>query len=452
MANTRSGSPVFRRVRLGIAATCCLGLLGPLAACSASMPGQVGAPAATPGQVALPRPEAGLVTRDRYAGHVEPDVAVNPRHPQDLLGACIFEVGSRIQRPGTFASFDGARSWTDNGVLPLPAGYELGADTTVAFDGSGTGYVVAFVSHGGGGYPSRVSRGGIFLWRTTDGGRSFSPPVRVYAGPGFQDHPWLATSQYSPASLFIAWTNPNGLEFAVSRDGAAAFSAPHLVVPGSAPANPVVTVGATGTVHIFYEELSRPGQPIRLFVVSSADDGRSFTSAELIGSATWPPSAGGGPKDNTNIPPPLLGAVTDTGSDRSAVAISGRDPQAGHPIIYLWQSTDASGGWQGPGRPLSGTAVAATQVQPRMIYINHRLYISYFAITRSGQITEQLVHQTAAGDFQPQPLNSALFRAGGFIGDYQALASNGQTAYALWNDAESGRLEIVARTFSADQG
>jgi hypothetical protein len=211
----------------------------------------------------------------------------------------------------------------------------------------------------------------------------------------------------------------------------------------------VVTVGPADTVHIFYEELSRPGQPIRLFAVSSADDGRIFTHAELIGSAAWPPTSGGGPKGNTSIPPPLFGAVTDTGSGRSAVAISGLDRQAGHPVIYLWQSTDANGGWQGPVHPLSGTAAALSEVHPRVIFINHRLYISYFAITRSGQITEQLVHQTAAGDFQPQPLSSAPFRATGFIGDYQALASSGQTSYALWNDGHSGRLQIVARTFSA---
>jgi hypothetical protein len=143
-------------------------------------------------------------------------------------------VGSRIRLPGTFASFDGGRTWTDNGLLPLPAGYQDGADTTVAFDAGGTGYVAALLSHGGGGYASRVSRGGVFLWRTTDGGRSFGPPLPVYVGSGFQDHPWLAYTPSGPASLFITWTNRNGLEFADSADGGAAFSAPRLVVPGSA--------------------------------------------------------------------------------------------------------------------------------------------------------------------------------------------------------------------------
>jgi hypothetical protein len=284
------------------------------------------------------------------------------------------------------------------------------------------------------------------LWRTTDGGRSFGKPQPVYVGAGFQDHPWLAVSPSSPASLFIAWTNNRGLEFSLSRDAGTSFSAPHLLVPGSAPSSPVVTVGSADSVHIFYEELAGPGQPIRLFVVNSAD-GRHFSAAELIGSAAAPPTPGSGPKGNTAVPPPLLGAATDPGTTRSAVAISGQNPRAGHPVIYLWQSPATSGDWQGPADPVTGAGAAVTQVQPRMIYIRHRLYISYFAITRSGQITEQIVHQTAPGGYQPETLSNTPFRAAGFIGDYQALASSGQTAYAVWNDAQSGRLEIVARTF-----
>jgi hypothetical protein len=397
----------------------------------------------------MPPRGAGLATRDRFAGHVEPDVAVDPRDPRDLLGACQFEAGPRTRLPGTFASFDGGRTWTDNGLLPLPAGYEQGADTTVAFDRAGTGYVVALMSHGGGGYASRVSRGGIFLWRTADGGRSFSKPMPVYTGPGFQDHPWLAVNPASPGSLFIAWTNNSGLQFALSRDGGSTFSAPRLLVPGSAPADPVVTVGPSGAVHVFFEELAGPGQPIRLLAVSSADGGRRFSAAALIGSAPAPPSAGGGPKGNPAIPPPLLGAASDPSTPRSAVAISGQSARAGHPVIDLWQGPASSGRWQGPSDPVPGAGAAVTQVQPRMIYVHHRLYITYFAITRSGQISEQLVYQTPSGVFRRRALGGTPFHAAGFIGDYQALASHAQTAYALWNDALSGRLEIVARRFPA---
>jgi hypothetical protein len=448
VATTRCSFSTPRWARQGISGACCLGLLALLAACTPSGPGSGRAHAAK-SSPSVPVRDANVVTRDRYAGHVEPDVAINPRDPQNLLGACQFEVGSRTRLPGTFATFDGGRTWIDSGLLPLPAGYEQGADTTVAFDGQGTGFVVALMSHGGGGYPSRVSRGGIFLWRTANGGRSFGKPVPVYVGPGFQDHPWLAISPSSPASLFIAWTNNRGLEFTVSRDGAASFLAPQLLVPGNSPSNPVITVGYRDSVHVFYEDYAGPSQLTRLFVVSSTDGGQHFSAAGPVGSAPAPPSAGGGPKGNASLPPPLLGAASDPGSTRGAVAISGQDTQAGHPVIYLWQYSAHGRGWQGPGNPVTGAGAAVTQVQPRMIYIRHRLYMSYFAITRSGQISERIVHQTASGGFQRQTLGNAPFLAGGFIGDYQALASTRETAYALWNETQSGRLEIVAGTFSA---
>jgi hypothetical protein len=62
---------------------------------------------------------------------------------------------------------------------------------------------------------SRVTRGGIFIWRTTDEGRSFSKPQAVYIGRGFQDHPWLAANG---THLYLAWTNDAGLEFSASDD------------------------------------------------------------------------------------------------------------------------------------------------------------------------------------------------------------------------------------------
>src|SRR5262245_501002 len=64
-----------------------------------------------------PRPV--LVSYDRYPAHAEPSLSVNPRDARNLLGA------SQVIAPGlhtveTFASFDGGRTWRDNGPLPLP--------------------------------------------------------------------------------------------------------------------------------------------------------------------------------------------------------------------------------------------------------------------------------------------------------------------------------------------
>jgi hypothetical protein len=70
------------------------------------------------------------VTRDRFLGHVEPDVAINPDNAKNLLGACQFVVAQRTRLPGSFASFHGGRSWHDNGQPPPPRAYERGAAAT----------------------------------------------------------------------------------------------------------------------------------------------------------------------------------------------------------------------------------------------------------------------------------------------------------------------------------
>ena len=307
---------------------------------------------------------------------------------------------------------------------------------------------MALMSHGGGGYPSRVSRGGVFLWRTRDGGRTFSKPSPIFVGHGFQDHPWLAVRRSpSTTELFVSWTNNAGLEFTASRNDGGSFALPRVISPGSAPSNPVVTVGADGLIHVFFEELL--GQGVRLQVLSSSDNGAHFGRVQTIGIVVSPPRAGGS-KGNGVTPPPLLGATTDPSNSESAVAIAAQDPQAGHPVIELWRSASAAGLWQGPFYPAPGAGRAMAQEQPRLAFSRHQLYLSYLTFSRQGQITENLAHAASGeGRFSSEPLSDRSFRASGFLGDYQALAISGASGYALWNDGRSGRLEIVADRFAA---
>jgi hypothetical protein len=389
-------------------------------------------------------------THDHFIGHVEPDVAINPRNPQDLLGVCQFVVAQRQRLPGSFASFDGGRSWHDNGLLPLPGGFEQGADTTVAFDSRGNGFVAALLAHGGGGYPSRVTRGGIFLWRTSNGGRSFSKPAAVYVGRGFQDHPWLAIRRIARHStLFITWTNPGGLEFARSLNDGVSFAPPRTLITGSGPANPVLVVGAHREIRIFFEQFA--GQRIRLDVVSSSNDGATFGPSHLIAEVTAPPQVGGGPKGG-GAPPPLLAAAADSRSTTAAVAIAARDPAAGRPVIELWQRNSQNAPWKGPFRPATGPTAPMTQQQPRLVLAGGTLYVSYFSTSRQGQTSEHLARADITNDrFTINPLDEHPFHAAGFLGDYQALAISKPSGYALWNDAGTGRLEIVSERFNASR-
>lgn len=390
------------------------------------------------------------VTNDRFLGHVEPDVATNPRNSANLLGASQYETTSRQRLPGTFASFDGGRSWQDNGLLPRPRGYEQGADTTVGFARDGTGYVAALMSHGGNGFASRVTRGGIFLWQTRNGGRSFSAPIPVYVGRGFQDHPWLAIrNTRRGAVLFLAWTNRAGLDFARSLPASTTFSQPRVLVPGSSPSTPVLVTGPGRRLDVFFQESSTPSTgakrqplPTRLAVVGSNNDGETFDPPQTIAKVTIAPGPG------EQQPAPLLAAAADPSTPVAAVAIAAQDSQRGHPVIELWRRPSPGGHWLGPSLPANGAVASLTQEQPRLAFANGQLYVSYFTISRAGRIREQLAHAPErSGAFTAQQLAGRAFTATGFIGDYQTLALTTRFGYALWNSNESTHLEIVAARF-----
>ena len=101
------------------------------------------------------------VSHDGYPIHAEPDVAINPRNPRNVLA-----VAQCMRLPSSTVA--GARN---NGPLRLRPGDIAGADTTVAFTALGIGFVAAAV----GGQSEEYA---VLVWRTGDGGRSFARPAR----------------------------------------------------------------------------------------------------------------------------------------------------------------------------------------------------------------------------------------------------------------------------------
>lgn len=379
-----------------------------------------------------------VVTHDRALGHAEPDVAVNPRNGANLLGACQFILAARLRVPGAFASFDGGRTWGGAGVLSLPDGFEQGADTTVGFDSQGTGFVVALMTHGGGGYASRVKTGGIFVWRTRDGGRSFAEPQPVFVGPGFQDHPWLVIRG---RRLFVVWTNRSGLVLSSSFDDGRTFTRPRVIVASGKPADPVLTL-AGAELRVFFQEFIGTQIRIATVLIDGKSGGRPQTPRMVATVAG--PALGTGPKGGAG-PQPLLGAAAS--GHRAAVAIAAQSPTLGHPVIELWQ-TDGGDHWQGPSRVADGAPAALSQEQPRLLYAASRLYVLYFTTSRQGAIDTQLASAPiGSGTWKTDQLTDSSFPAPAWLGDYQALTAEGRNAYALWNDGHGGRLEIVARKF-----
>jgi hypothetical protein len=208
------------------------------------------------------------VSHDGQPIHVEPCLAVNPRDPRNLLAAC------RLNGPlGTYASFDGGLTWLSNGPLPLPAGTVGGINASVGFDGTGRGFVCGVFVHiiSAGKHHLPVGHS-IHVWRTDDGGRTFSPPVTVtppvaVSGVGILDRPWLATEPRSPGAVHVLWSYTTGtipgpttaLGYARSFDGGQTFETPRTIarVTGTDPAgtelgNSMIACGPPGSVYVIY--------------------------------------------------------------------------------------------------------------------------------------------------------------------------------------------------------
>jgi hypothetical protein len=397
--------------------------------------GRVGPAGAAPGVV---RNVQATTDND---GHAEPSLAIDPRDPRVLLGAAQFLTPDGNRLPGTFVSTDGGQTWHDNGPLVLPTGYDQGIDTTTAFQADGVGYICAFaLANGASSFASRSSSSAVLLWRTTDGGRTFTAPIRVYRGAGFQDHPWLAAG--SGRTLYLAWTNRSGLVFSRSTDGGASFSAPNVLVRGPRPANPVV-IAAGRFVDVFYEEAHPSTLSIGLVALTRSGQLIRSTPGIASGAAAVP---SGGPKRHVFFP--LFAATASVDGTVLAVAVPIIDHASGHPAIELWHSSDQGRSWQGPSKPVSGPAAFQTQLQPQLGMVGHGLVASFFTETRTGVFNRWFTAATGTSFAPARLVSTEAFHASGWIGDYQALATTGHTVHLAWNDGRTGHLQIFSATIS----
>lgn len=190
-----------------------------------------------------------------------PALASDPSNP-DLV-AMAHRVDGSDRGCGLQISGDGGEGWV--GVEPLgklPPGIDRCHSPMAAFDGQGNLYY-SFL--GLAGPDHRV--GGVFLTRSADGARTFSPPSRV-AGPlaygarvavdlrsGRIHVAWLQAAEEPTATGFSSPTNT--IMAAHSDDGGATFSAPVVVAApmGRRLAAPALAVGPDGRVEVAFYDL-----------------------------------------------------------------------------------------------------------------------------------------------------------------------------------------------------
>jgi hypothetical protein len=123
----------------------------------------------------------------------ESAIAVNPLNPLNIVGA-----SKRFTNPSiyafslaAYATFDGAQTWAES-TLTLLSGWAGTSDPAVAWDNIGNAYLVA-LPFGPSSNPNDYTGPiiGIAVYKSTDGGRTWSPPNLIHSSSG-DDKQWAA--------------------------------------------------------------------------------------------------------------------------------------------------------------------------------------------------------------------------------------------------------------------
>ena len=405
---------------------------------------------AMPEQAPLPgRPANVRVSQDGFVAHAEPCLAVNPRDPRNLLGACIAHDDQGGTHIGAYASFDAGASWRSLGGLEDSAN---GRDPTVTFDATGRGYVCANTDD-------------LHLWPTDDGGRSFGAPVLATRGHKL-DHPWLAADPSpgppSTVHLYGAWTGPDNtqLEFGRSTDGGRSFQPPRAIdtVRGPREANfasPMVAAGHDGTIHAIYGVWPplppgklRPEFPAPIRVISSTDRGESWGRPVELGTGVMELRVR---PDTNGLGLPTV--VAHRSRHLAAAAFVVRRPGAPSADIAVCHSRDRGRTWTAP-RLVPRVSDDTIYLQPQLaIDEAGTLALSAFAYRRGSIDVVVFVAEPGSARFgRPARVTSRPFdpaqgtlsgkHGAWWIGDYQGLASAAGRIHPFWNDPRSGRLEL----------
>ncbi len=370
----------------------------------------------------------------------------------------------------TMSSNDAGKTWS-SALLPLAAGATLHADPMVAFDSAGRAYLAVIP----------VAQGntslGIELSRSDDGGRSWSPPVRISKATDRDDKLALGVDD-GPDSRYrdrihVAWKWPSGgIFYSFSEDRGAHFTRPRLIEVARASGLDLA-VTSDGEVYLAASD----GVDRVMRVMRSPDGGASFLPSVAVAlvRAQWYTSQPSHCRrqslvhasitvDRSNGP--HRGMVYLTWADYAAGTYAGSCPDACNPTtscdteVYVTRSSDDGRTWSLPTSfpdPQRGRDryFQWSRVDPS----TGALYVAYkeSGIAEHRIETDVFLSRSTDGGLTWSPalrLSSASSDASGSsfqYGDYQGLAVAQGEVFAAWSDyrnPEDAEIYVGRVTFA----
>lgn len=432
----------------------------PLAWCTTAATATAGGPVVSHvGQVA--RQDVGSQPQMENDTMVEPDVAVSPINPN---------IAVAVAQDGRFtngSAADVSYSWTHDGGThwhhaPMPrltqvvgGSYDRATDPAVTFGPDGSVYVSALLTASG-------CRNALSVSRSTDGGRTFAPPVYAQqVRDCSDDKDWIIadTGAASPhrGRIYLFWSrfssdsaaySPQELRW--SDDSGRTWSATHLVterhryVQDSQP-----MIRADGSVVDTYVDYTNevnfnggPRIPVEPIYARTSTDGGATWGLEYLaasGEIAGTPDIRSGGHDAT------IDAVNGT----MYVVWTGIGPGGTIPVELT--SSDDGVNWSAPVRVTRGDVPGVERINADVAARGGKVYVSYGTRTHADQNGGYVRQQLSYSDDGALSFDSTLSigprsvlrysaRSGDgsfFPGDYTGSAIAPGHLYVAWPRASA---------------
>jgi len=336
-------------------------------------------------------------------------------------------------RCGYSYSTDGGLTWSTNRQFHV-APFQYDADPVVVVDSASNVYFVCLSYN----FPSASQ---VEVFRSTDGGVTFSPPVVVSDTPtGFADKPW---AHAVGTRVYVCYTNFVGgsteLRYTLSTDGGQTWWPTRTLDLGGQGCT--FAHSDAGTL---YAAWRRSGA---IYAWSSADAGATWSPARYVGAAPFPLDPQGTCGQRANNMPSL---AADRASDK-VYAVWTVDTATCAWDIRSSGSSNGAQTWSAPATV--NDVLTGKQFMPFLDVDSAGVLHAAWYDDRSGLMAVRYASSSTSGATWSAStrVTDTQWTTTLFIGDYIALVADAQGRVNVgWTDRRTGQNEAYfAQLYSA---